>query len=69
MRLAKSANVSSPWRSLAKRSVSRFTTSGMRFDGTAPIARPYEPPFSSHWPPSTTWKCGTRHPPTLRLTP
>ena len=45
MRLAKSAKDSSPWRSFAKRSVSRLTTSGTRFDGTAPMARPYEPPL------------------------
>jgi len=35
------------------------TTSGMRLAGTAPIASPYEPAFSCHCPPSTTWKCGT----------
>ena len=32
---------------------------GMRFDGTAPMARPYEPALCSHSPPSMTWKCGT----------
>jgi len=47
----------------------RSTTSGMRLLGIAPTARPYEPAFSCHWPPSTTWKCGTTRPPLLRLLP
>ena len=54
----------------AYRSVSRFDHLGdalrrHRADGQAVRRRR----CSSHWPPTTSWKCGTRRPPTLRLTP
>src|SRR5690606_25381176 len=62
-------NVSSPWRSRAKAPVSSVTTSGTRLLGMAPIARPNSLPLLAHDPPTTSWKCGTRRPPTLRLTP
>ena len=45
------------------------TTSGIRLEGTDPIARPYEPAFSRQRPPSTTWKWGTVTPLILRLLP
>ena len=33
------------------------------------MARPYAPALFVHSPPTTSWKWGTRRPPTLRLTP
>ena len=55
-----------PWRSArsaASRSRGRASTAPPRWRARI------EPPLFSHCPPTTSWKCGTRRPPTLRLTP
>src|SRR6188768_800808 len=55
--------------SATKRSVRILTALGTCLEGIAPMANPYEPPLFLYWPPITSWKCGTRRPFMLRLTP